>query len=154
MTGGKRNMKSILNQLFPSLSSREVESAGDSILRRLRAEAAQEIEEFRFRPDIRLKAEALKPVDVFALTAVWLLRGEGYCLTILHKVEELTSKSWSPGAVYFSLDVMEMQGLISYRDVQDGEYLRRFFTITETGIRVLAHVSPAQRAIEKLGHFA
>jgi DNA-binding PadR family transcriptional regulator len=154
MKRGEKNMQSILKRLFPSASSSEMESAGDRVLKRLHAEVPECIEEFRFRPDIRIKAESLRPLDKLVLTAVYLLRGEGYTLSITLKVEEWTSKECHLGSVYLSVDHLEELGLISTKTTKVGEYPRRFFSITESGKRVLAQMGPAQQAIEKLGHFA
>ena len=139
-----KNMQSILKRLFPSAPSEEMESAGDRVLNRLRAEAPECIEAFRFRPHSGAKTQPVRPADRLVLTAVHLLRGDGHSLSITNKAEELSSKEWNLGAVYVSLDRLESQGLISSEERQSGGRTKRFFKLTERGERVLAEAAPAQ----------
>ena len=165
MKGDKKSTKSMMKRLFPSPPADEMEAAGERVLRRLHTEMPQEIAAFNAReakpeptegiaPAVRRRAESLQPVDQLVLGAVWLLRGEGHAGHILRKVEEWTSKEPGLNAVYISLDRLEAQGLVSVRTAPLDNFERHLYTITKMGMDVLAVVSPAQHAIEKLGDFA
>jgi hypothetical protein len=172
MKRDKKDMKSILNKLFPPPPEAEMEAAGEEVLKRLHALMPKEIAEFNLRyagqgtaespkdvredgvlQVVRDDAQSLRDLDPYVLTAVRLLGGNCHAGHIHAKVEELTSKEHDLNAVYSSLDRLEKQALVSVRTAPVDHFERYVYTITTMGAQVLALVRPAH-AIEELGDFA
>ena len=87
--------------------------------------------------------ESLKPNDQLVLTAVWVLGGRGYAVTIAEKVSEMQGKRALLGSIHISLDRLERRALVLSRKadpVSEPEHEhRRYFTVTMAGARTLAH---------------
>ena len=81
--------------------------------------------------------------DQFVLTAIYLLGGKGYPVTITMKVSEMMGKQALLGSVYVSLDRLQTQGLALSRladpKTEPENQTRRYFTVTMAGERELAH---------------
>ena len=87
--------------------------------------------------------QLLKPYDQLVLTAVWMLGGRGYAVTIAEKVSEMQGKRALLGSIHISLDRLERRALVLSRKadpVSEPEHEhRRYFTVTMAGARALAH---------------
>lgn len=99
------------------------------------------------------------PFEQLVLTAVHLLHGEGYSVSIHEKVIEIAGRRVTMGACYSSLDRLARKGLIEARFVDPnltrGAYSKRCFTITPTGVQALAEARKhAQALVDILGEFA
>ena len=104
-------------------------------------------------------ADSLAQFEQVVLTAVHLLRGEGYSVTITDKVGEIVGKSVSQGAVYSSLERLVRKELCDAWFVDPnltrGGYSRRCFKVTEAGGLALAKArKQAQTLADALGEFA
>jgi DNA-binding PadR family transcriptional regulator len=103
----------------------------------------------------RDKLESLSPFELLVLTAVFLLRGEGYAVTITEKLNEMSETRVTFGSAYLSLDQLESRGLLSSRYVEVDGKSRRYFVVTVTGERALTHAKEtSKRLSDLLGDFA
>ena len=104
--------------------------------------------------------ESLGQFEQLVLTAAYLLRGEGYSVTITDKVAEMSAKRVMLGAVYVSLDRLERRGLLTSwfgerRPGRGGGKARRYFKITPAGERALAQTkATAKLLIDALGELS
>ena len=87
--------------------------------------------------------QLLKPYDQLVLTAVWVLGGRGYAVTIAEKVSEMQRKRALLGSIHISLDRLERRALVLSRaadPVSEPEHKHRhYFAVTMVGARALAH---------------
>ena len=141
----KAKMEGIRKMFSSRVSNSEMEAAGERVLKRLHEEVPELIEAFRYNPKVGVLARELRPFHRLVLTTVRLLRGRGYSVTILDKMNELTGKRHSQGATYSALEDLHRAELVDTHFVLNpgDTYSRRLFTITEMGERVLAAVIPA-----------
>jgi PadR family transcriptional regulator PadR len=70
------------------------------------------------------------------LLAVARLGGDAYGMTIRREIEARARRSASIGAVYATLDRLELKGYVRHRD-QAGGRARRFFQITPAAVEAL-----------------
>ncbi len=157
MRASKKNMKSLINLLFPSSPREEVEAAGARVLDRLRGQFPEAFQAFQFPPDLTAKAESLSPGEQLFLRAIYLTPG-GYGLDVFSKAEELAQKRLKRGTYYVATDHLLDRGLISKELTTHNGRVQARFALTEFGQRVLAEAVPAERAeqeaIENFGYFA
>jgi DNA-binding PadR family transcriptional regulator len=83
------------------------------------------------------RGEYLGEFEQIVLLAVARLAGESYGMAIRREIEERTGRAVSIGAVYATLDRLELKGLVRPGDAQSGGRARRFFTVTRTGLDAL-----------------
>jgi PadR family transcriptional regulator PadR len=105
------------------------------------------------------KIETLGQFEQLVLTATYLLRGEGYSVSIWDKVSELSSKRVMLGAVFVSLDRLEKKGLVTSwfgeAKAERGGRAKRIFKITDAGERALSNMkATAIQLIGVLGELA
>ena len=108
---------------------------------------------------MRSKAESVGQFEQVVLTAVHLLGGDGYSVSITDKVAELQKKRISQGAVYSSLERLLRKGLVDAWFVDPnltrGGYSKRCFKLTEAGSVALTQArEQAQTMLDALGDFA
>ena len=103
--------------------------------------------------------EPVAPFDQLVLTAIYLLRGEGYSVNITDKVGEMSGTGVLLASTFASLNRLESRGLVSSRVAdpetkQEGR-TRRYFTVTLNGERALAQAKEASKLLAGfLGDFA
>jgi len=89
--------------------------------------------------------------EQIVLLAILRLGKNAYGVTIRAEIEACTDRDPSPGALYTTLDRMEGKGLVASRlgdsTPQRGGRAKRFFTVTASGVRAVAH---AQRSYQRL----
>ena len=90
------------------------------------------------------ETKPLKEFDQYVLTAIYLLRGEGYVVSITGKVDEMTGKKNLIAYTFAALDRLERRGLIESR--KDAAGPREYYKVTLPGERVLASCKGAARA--------
>ena len=138
----------ILRRYFSSSpTEEEIEAAGQRVLKRIRAEVfgatSNESE--------ALKTERLREFDQLVLRAVHLLRGEGYSVSIAHKVNEFLSKRVMLASIHVALDSLERRGLVFSSVVhlagESASKERRCYQLTANGELALAQATAAARAL-------
>src|SRR5947209_3272427 len=105
------------------------------------------------------KPESLGQFEQLVLTAVYLLRGQGYTVNITEKVDELAGRRVLIGGVFTSLGRLQTRGMVSSRlstpTKERGGKAKRYFKITPAGERSLAHAkASAQQLLDALGDLA
>ena len=84
----------------------------------------------------------LQSQDQLVLTAIYVLGGQGYPVSITLKVREMSGTDMALGSVYESLNRLQTMGLILSRaanpETEPEEPTRRYFTVTLQGGRALA----------------
>ena len=105
------------------------------------------------------KPETLGQFELLVLTAVYLLRGQGYTVNITEKVDELAGRRVLIGGVFTSLGRLQTRGLVSSRlstpTKERGGKAKRYFKITPAGERALAQAkAAAQQLLDALGGLA
>jgi hypothetical protein len=94
--------------------------------------------------------EPVAPFDQLVLTAIYLLRGEGYSVNITDKVGEMSGTSVMLASTFASLDRLESRGLISSLVADETEpegRTRRYFTVTFAGERALAQAKETSKLL-------
>src|SRR5262249_49286514 len=95
--------------------------------------------------------ESLEPFDQLVLTAVYLLRGEGYSVNITEKISQMSGIQALLGATFLSLDRLEDLGLVSERladpETESEGKTRRYFRITLAGERALARAKETSKVV-------
>jgi DNA-binding PadR family transcriptional regulator len=104
-------------------------------------------------------AESVSLFDQLVLTAVYLLRGAGYSVSITDKVSEMSGSQVVLGSTFGSLGRLERGGLVTARladpQTEPEHKGRRYFTVTLAGERVLAEARATSRIVaDFLGDFA
>jgi PadR family transcriptional regulator, regulatory protein PadR len=88
------------------------------------------------------KVETLGQFEQLVLLATYLLRGEGYSVSIRDEVNARSSKRVMLGAVYVSLERLERRGLVSSHFAEPtpirGGKAKRYFKVTPAGEKALA----------------
>ncbi len=62
------------------------------------------------------ETKPLKEFDQYVLTAIYLLRGEGYAVSITEKVDEMTGKENLTASTFAALSRLEGRGLVESRE--------------------------------------
>ena len=87
------------------------------------------------------KGKFLGEFEQIVLLAVLRLRGDGYGMSLRREIEERTGRSVSIGAVYATLDRLEVKGYLISRDGESapvrGGRSRRLFKAVPAGTRAL-----------------
>jgi len=86
--------------------------------------------------------EPLTPVDQAVLYAIYLLHGEADLVSVTKRVSEISEGRLLPGTTVSALSRLEDRGLIqSFRDRDDEseQEVRKYFSVTLSGERALAH---------------
>ena len=83
------------------------------------------------------ETKPLKEFDQYVLTAIYLLRGEGYAVSITDKVDEMMGKENLIASTFVALSRLEGRGLVESREKEAQP--RRYYTVTPAGERVLAN---------------
>lgn len=130
-----QKISAFVKRYVKPISPEEMEAAAERNLRRLMAtvEGMKEAE----------GVERLKPFEYFVLTAAYLLRGKGYGINILDKVQEMSGQEANLGSVYVALSALEDRGLLESRlgdpTPERGGRPKRLYTATAEGEQSLAH---------------
>ena len=103
--------------------------------------------------------DLIGPFEELVLTAVHLLQGEGYSVSIHEKVSEIAGRRVTMGACYSTLDRLARKGFVEARFVDPnltrGAYSKRCFTISESGVKALKEAKThAQSLVDLLGGLA
>ncbi|MBN1271336.1 MAG: PadR family transcriptional regulator [Candidatus Aminicenantes bacterium] len=97
-----------------------------------------------------MKKYLSRPEEIILL-AVWRLKDNAYGVTIKKKVEKMTEKYWSIGAVYVPLERLEKKGFVrsclSKPKSERGGRRKRLFTITSAGIYELNKIHKVNEVI-------
>jgi hypothetical protein len=97
--------------------------------------------------------KSLAPYDDLVLTAVYLLGGRGYPVTIAQKVSEMSGKHSLLGPVLVSLSRLEDQGLVLSRpanpETEPENTTREYFTVTMAGFRALAQAKEVSAIVAR-----
>lgn len=99
----------------------------------------------------KAEPEALKPFDQLVLTAVETLRGKADIASVTEKVGEIAGRRVALGSTFVALARLESRHLISGRpadpaaDPDDDDL--KYYAITLTGERALAHAQPVAQAV-------
>ena len=90
----------------------------------------------------------LTRTEEFILLAVWKLQSEAYSIPIQQKLEEITSKEWSLGAIYMPLERLEKRGYLrstlSDSTPERGGRHKRIYALTKDGINALQVIYEVQ----------
>ena len=105
------------------------------------------------------RTESLGQFEQLVLTAVYLLRGQGYTVNITEKVDELAGRRVLIGGVFTALGRLQNRGLVTSRlttpTKERGGKAKRYFKITPAGERALAQAkASAQQLLDALGDLA
>ena len=140
-------ISAFLKRYLKTPSPEEMEAACERNLQKL-LDSVNAMEEAKATTEEE-PIEKLKPVEYLVLTAAYLLRGDGYTLTIAHKVKEM-SDDVEYGTVVATLFEMQGRGLVVLRrgdpTPERGGRYKSFFTVTATGERALAHAREDREA--------
>jgi hypothetical protein len=98
---------------------------------------------------------SIDPFDEQVLAAVYALQGQGYPVNIGEKVGDMSDNRPMLGTVLTSLDRLESKYLVMGRDVPADGKIRRYFTLTLSGEKVLMRVKEASPVVARfLADFA
>jgi len=103
--------------------------------------------------------EPLSPFDQLVLTAVYLSGGEGDTASVTEKVNEMTGQEVIQEATSLALNGLKQRLLIDSwgpdTEIEPEAENTRYFTVTMTGERALAHAKATQKIVaDFLGDFA
>jgi hypothetical protein len=148
-----KKMDEILRLYLPRAADQEVEEGTDRVVRRIRKALQRREEEFG---PVDNCAFGLRPMEELALTATDLLGDEAGRLQIRMKVQEITLKPVSYGAVLSALNGLEDRGLIKRILVpekpQEGVRRNYRFKLTPNGRFALSQARAAtEEATDALG---
>jgi PadR family transcriptional regulator PadR len=105
----------------------------------------------RLVPDAPVRS--LQPFDQLVLTAVYLLRGQGYAVNITGKVGEMSETKPTLGSILISLDRLEEQHLVSSWVDESGNEpagkARRYFRVTLLGEKALAYAKETSTVVAR-----
>lgn len=141
-------ISAFMKRYVKAMPPEEMDAACERNLQRLQAtvEAMKEAQAKAEEEPI----EKLRPFEHLVLTAAYLLRGEGYTITILHKMNEMSQKETNLGSLYVALDRLEDRGLVKTwladPTPERGGRRKRFVAVTAKGERALAHAREYQEA--------
>lgn len=89
--------------------------------------------------------------DELLLLAVWRLRDEAYAVTIREKLQEITGKSWSFGALFVSLERLVKKGYLASHlaepTPQRGGRSKRMYQLTPAGVQALLDIRQIEQAM-------
>ena len=155
MSGRKKAFEDAMEMLFPRMAEEELRESAARVLQRIYEAEPELARNFRFRPEIAIKAASLHPIDQLVLRALYLLRGASRALDVRLKVSDLAQKSVLMGQVYSSLDRLARKSLVGGEwHPDDNGDLRLFFSVTDCGERALAELPAPETAAESLENFA
>lgn len=87
------------------------------------------------------------------LISIWRLKDEAYGVTINKEVSKRVKKSYSMGALYFSLDQLLRKGFVGKTLInlrrETGGRSRTYYTLTEDGKKALQEVRNYQESLWK-----
>ena len=83
------------------------------------------------------RGEYLGEFEQMVLLAAARLGDQSYGMAIRREIASRTGREVSIGAVYATLDRLEVKGFVRPRDVQSGGRARRFFDVTAAGLGAL-----------------
>jgi len=83
------------------------------------------------------RGEYLGEFEQIVLLAAARLENESYGMAIRREIEARTGRQVSIGAVYATLDRLEIKGLVRPREAQSDGRARRFFAVTAAGLDAL-----------------
>ena len=91
------------------------------------------------------KGEFLGEFELYVMLALAHLGDEAYGVTIRQEIERRTGRDVAIGAVYATLSRLEEKGFVEHElseplPVQGGR-ARKYFTLTDSGDRALAHTT-------------
>ena len=105
----------------------------------------------RLVPDAPVRS--LQPFDQLVLTAVYLLRGQGYAVNITGKVGEMSETAPTLGSILMALDRLEEQHLVSSWVDESGNEpagkARRYFRVTLLGEKALAYAKETSTVVAR-----
>ena len=155
MRGRKKAFEDAMEMLFPRMAEEELRESASRVLQRIYEAEPELARNFRFRPEIAIKAASLRRIDQVVLRALYLLRGASRALEVRQKVSDLAQKRILMGPVYSSLDRLARKDLVcgEWHPDDNGD-LKLFFSVTNSGERALAELSAPETATEALEHFA
>ena len=85
------------------------------------------------------------------LLGVWRLQDKAYAVTIREKLQEITGKTWSFGALFVSLDRLVKKGyLVSHLAEptrQRGGRSKRMYRLTPAGVQALIEIRQIEQAM-------
>jgi PadR family transcriptional regulator, regulatory protein PadR len=89
--------------------------------------------------------------EQIVLLAILRLKDTAYGVTIRAEITECTGRDPAPGALYTTLDRLEVKGLLTSRfgdpTPQRGGRAKRYFSVSAAGIRAVVH---SQRGYRQL----
>ena len=105
----------------------------------------------RLVPDAPVRS--LQPFGQLVLTAVYLLRGQGYAVNITGKVGEMSEAAPTLGSILMALDRLEEQHLVSSWVDESGNEpagkARRYFRVTLLGEKALAYAKESSTVVAR-----
>jgi hypothetical protein len=98
--------------------------------------------------------QSLSPFEQLVLTAVWVLGGRGYPVTIALKVGEMQGKDAALlGSIMVSLQTLQQKGLVLARPAdpvtEPENQTRNYYTVTMAGTRALAHAKETSTVVAR-----
>ncbi|MCH8285296.1 helix-turn-helix transcriptional regulator [candidate division KSB1 bacterium] len=89
--------------------------------------------------------------DELLLLTILKLRDNGYGLTIMKLISDITEKEWSIGAIYDPLYRLEKKGIVSSKLTEPtperGGRSKRIYTVTQVGIEALKEQQKVRNAL-------
>ena len=90
----------------------------------------------------------LSRADELVLLSVWRLQSNAYGVSIRKHIMKITETDWSVGAVYDALERLTEWGYLesfqSDPTPERGGRSKRYFKLTEEGLRSLVHIKKVQ----------
>jgi PadR family transcriptional regulator PadR len=83
------------------------------------------------------RGDYLGEFEQIVLLAAARLRGDAYGMALRREIAGRTGRDVAIGAVYATLDRLELKGLVRRRDAPSDGRARRFFDITAAGLDAL-----------------
>ena len=89
--------------------------------------------------------------EEMVLLSIWRLQDDAYGVNIRKYISKITGKYWSIGAIYVPLDRLLDKGYLQhyYKDTYNikGGRRRRFYRISEAGLKALEEVQELQKSL-------
>ena len=99
-----------------------------------------------------MKKYISRPEEIILLS-IRLLEGDAYGLSIRKKVQEMTGKYWSVGAIYVPLERLERKGFIESSSSEPlserGGRRKRLFQVTASGMKELEKTRQMNEVIQR-----
>ena len=91
-----------------------------------------------------------RPEELFLL-AIWKLRDNAYAVTIRNKVNEITGKTWSFGAIFITLERLVKKHYLTSHLTEPtpkrGGRSKRVYKLTKEGIITLKEIKKLEEAM-------